>query len=59
MRLKRNLCVLILALSIIAGGAWITGMISADAKAWSSAEQYQQTYRNNHSTAEWTYKAFH
>ena len=59
MKLKRNLYVLLLGLSILAGGIWLSGSIDADAKAWSSADQYQQAYRNNHSTAEWTYKAFH
>ena len=59
MKLKRNLSILILALTIVASGAWLTGKIAPEAVAWSSADLYQQAHRNNHSTAEWTFKAFH
>ena len=37
MNWKRSLMVLTLALTIVAGGTWISGSIANDARAWSSA----------------------
>ena len=44
MKLKRNLSILILALTIVASGAWLTGKIAPEAVAWSSADLYQQAH---------------
>ena len=59
MKLKRNIYVLVLAVSIVAGGTWLTGKVSPEATAWSNAHQYQQAYKDDPTIAEWTFRAFH
>ena len=59
MKPNRNLFVVTLAAVILATGFWFTGSIKADAKAWSSADLYQQEHKNHRPTAQWTFKAFH
>ena len=59
MKLKRNLYILILALTIVAGGTWLTGKIAPEARAYSNAHQYQQAHKSDPTIAEWTYRAFH